>query len=153
LTTLRVNGRTHQLDLPPGTTLLSALRDYLHLTGAKFGCGEGVCGACTVLIDGRPRQACMVLAGGVMGEVTTIEGLAPGEQLHPVQQAFLDTSAYQCGYCTPGMILGAKALLDSNPSPTRRQIVDGLNGHLCRCNTYPRIVEAVELAARLRRKQ
>jgi aerobic-type carbon monoxide dehydrogenase small subunit (CoxS/CutS family) len=152
MTTLRVNSRTHELDLPAGTSLLSALRDYLHFTGAKYGCGEGVCGACTVLIDGRPQQACLLPAAGVTAAITTIEGLAEGERLHPLQQAFLDTSAYQCGYCTPGMILGAKALLDSNPRPTRQQIVDGLNGHVCRCNTYPRIVQAVELAARLRGK-
>lgn len=152
MTTLRVNGRTHSLDLPAGTTLLSALRDYLHYTGAKYGCGEGVCGACTVLINGRPRHSCVVQAAGVSGEITTIEGLAPGGHLHPIQQAFLETSAFQCGYCTSGMILEAKALLDSTPHPTRQQIVDGLNGHVCRCNTYLRIVQAVEFAARLRRE-
>jgi aerobic-type carbon monoxide dehydrogenase small subunit (CoxS/CutS family) len=128
--------------------LLSVLRDDLDLTGTKYGCGEGQCAACTVLIDGVPTKSCITRVGPVAGKrILTIEGLAPNGQLHPVQEAFLEADAMQCGWCTPGMILGAVALLKSTPKPTEAQIVSGMNGHICRCGTYPRIVRAIQAAA------
>jgi len=146
---LHINGVVHDLDLPPSTTLLSALRDYANLTGTKYGCGEGQCGACTVTIDGRAVKACMITAASAAGrKIVTIEGLATANTLHPVQQAFLDHSAFQCAFCTPGMIMGAVALLAANPNPTASDIRTALNGHLCRCGVYPRIVEAVKAAVR-----
>ncbi len=133
-------------------TLLSILRDQLDLTGAKYACGEGQCGACTVLLDGLATPACITTAEQAVGrKITTIEGLANGPQLHPVQQAFIDTSAFQCGFCTPGMILAAVALLATDTNPVPEKIRRELNGHLCRCGAYPRIVEAVQLAARSRK--
>ncbi len=148
--TLQVNGLPRSGAAPDGITLLDFLRDYLGLTGAKYGCGEGACGACTVLVDGRPVNSCTVTAGSVQGrQITTIEGLAPQGRLHPVQQAFLDAEAFQCGYCTPAMILAAAALLKETPKPSASLIREKLDGHLCRCGTYPRIVEAVRLAAKL----
>lgn len=150
LITLQVNGAPRSAIAPDGITLLEFLRDHLHLTGAKYGCGEGACGACTVLVDGRPVQSCSVSAASVQRRaITTIEGLASHGKLHPVQQAFLDAEAFQCGYCTPAMILAAAALLQETPDPPATLIREKLEGHLCRCGTYPRIVEAVRLAAKL----
>ncbi|HAX44504.1 MAG TPA: (2Fe-2S)-binding protein [Bryobacteraceae bacterium] len=150
---LTVNGRKQRTDAPPGLMLLDLLRDSLGLTGAKPGCGEGACGACTVLLDGRPVKSCITPAASARGKtVVTIEGLAPEGGLHPVQQAFLETEAYQCGYCTPGMILAAAALLDRTPRPADAAIRQALEGHICRCGSYPRIVEAVRLAAREARR-
>src|SRR5438132_7225654 len=145
---LDVNGSRRRIDADADRTLLSVLRDDLDLTGAKYGCGEGQCAACTVLIDGIAARSCQVKAGAVSGKrITTIEGLAPAGGLHPVQQAFLDAGAMQCGYCTPGMILGAVSLLRKNPAPSEAEISTGLNGHICRCGTYPRVVAAVRSAA------
>jgi aerobic-type carbon monoxide dehydrogenase small subunit (CoxS/CutS family) len=147
--TIQVNGKALAADAPDDTTLLSFLRDFLHLTGAKYGCGEGACGACSVIADGREIRSCLVKASAMAGKhITTIEGLAPVGHLHPVQQAFLDVEAYQCGFCTPGMIVASAALLAENPSPTDPQVRARLQGHICRCGTYPRIVEAVLLASK-----
>jgi aerobic-type carbon monoxide dehydrogenase small subunit (CoxS/CutS family) len=146
--TLTINGQDRALNLPEGVTLLRALRDYAGLTGTKYGCGEGLCGSCTVLVDGRATHSCLRLAASTVGsKIVTIEGLVSGERLHPVQQAFLDHAAFQCGFCTPGMILGAVALLSSNPRRSPAEIRNSLDGHLCRCGAYPRIVEAVRSAA------
>jgi len=145
-----VNGAPRTAAVPDGITLLEFLRDHLHLTGAKYGCGEGSCGACTILLDGRPVQSCTVSAASAGDrKVTTIEGLAPPGKLHPVQQTFLDVEAFQCGYCTPGMILAAAALLRETKDPAPALIREKLEGHICRCGTYPRIVEAVRLAVKL----
>jgi aerobic-type carbon monoxide dehydrogenase small subunit (CoxS/CutS family) len=145
---LNINGAVRQLDLPIGITLLDALRDYAGLTGTKYGCGEGECGACTVHLDGRAVKSCLTSAASVAGKkVVTIEGLATGDRLHPVQDAFLEHSAFQCGFCTPGMIMGAAALLAKSPNATTAEIRAGLDGHICRCGAYPRIVEAVRAAA------
>jgi len=145
---LNINGQNRRLDVAPGVTLLEALRDYAGLTGTKYGCGEGQCGACTVLIDGRAARCCILSAASAAGrKIVTIEGLAAGQALHPVQQAFLDHAAFQCGFCTPGMILGAVALLDQDPNPTASRIREELQGHICRCGAYPRIVDAVRAAA------
>lgn len=147
--TLNVNGRSLNAEASQETTLLAVLRDFLHLTGAKYGCGEGACGACTVLIDGRATRSCLVTASSLTGKrITTIEGLATNGHLHPVQQAFLDVEAFQCGFCTPGMIVASAGLLAENHAPTSEQVRERLQGHLCRCGTYPRIVEAVMLAAK-----
>ncbi|HCP62104.1 MAG TPA: isoquinoline 1-oxidoreductase [Actinobacteria bacterium] len=147
---LIVNGSPHELSLQPERTLLSVLRDELDLTGTKYGCGEGVCGACTVLLDGEPVHACRVAFEEAVGRsVTTVEGLATGAALHPVQQAFLEAGAMQCGFCTPGMIVRAVALLAVDPSPVDRRIVDAMSGNICRCCTYPRILRAVRRAAEL----
>lgn len=146
--TLLVNGVEHSVEVPEGSLLLNVLRDHLELTGTKYGCGEGQCGACTVLLDGSPVRSCKLSASTAAGrKITTIEGLAHGEELHPVQKAFLESEAFQCGYCTPGMILSAAALLDRTPHPTEKQIVQAMNGNVCRCGTYSRIVEAVRRAA------
>jgi aerobic-type carbon monoxide dehydrogenase small subunit (CoxS/CutS family) len=145
---LMVNGAERTLAADPDTTLLSALRDQLGLTGTKYGCGEGQCGACTVLIDGRARRSCLTAAVSVgSAEIVTIEGLETHGRLHPVQQAFLDEGAFQCAYCTSGMIMTAAAFLRENPHPTADEIVRGMNGNICRCGTYPRIVAAVRRAA------
>jgi len=145
---LRVNGRGVDLVLPAHRTLLEVLREDLGLTGTKHGCELGECGACTVLIDGTPMLSCLLLAVEVQERaITTIEGLT-GPALHPVQQAFAETGALQCGYCTPGFVLAAAALLDRHPAPTREEITEALAGHLCRCTGYRRILEAVQLAAR-----
>ena len=129
--------------------LLSVLRDDLDLTGTKYGCGEGQCAACTVLVDGQPIHSCITKVGSVSGKhITTIEGLERGGKLHPVQEAFLEADALQCGYCTPGMILGVVALLERNPHPQDAEIASALNGHICRCGTYPRIIRAVHAAAK-----
>lgn len=146
--TLLVNGRTHEVEGEASDSLLSVLRYELGLTGSKYGCGEGHCGACTVLVDQQLARSCSVRLGAAAGKaVTTIEALADGERLHPVQQAFLETEAFQCGYCTPGMVMATVALLRAHPDPTRDDIDRFLARNVCRCGTYPRIVEAIELAA------
>jgi aerobic-type carbon monoxide dehydrogenase small subunit (CoxS/CutS family) len=151
--TLLVNGAERSVDSPEEELLLYVLRDHLQLTGTKYGCGEGQCGACTVLLDGAPVRSCQIPASAVSGKnITTVEGLARGEQLHPVQQAFLEEEAFQCGYCTPGMILSAAALLDRTSNPTEREVVEHMDGNICRCGTYQRILEAVRRAAELKRK-
>jgi aerobic-type carbon monoxide dehydrogenase small subunit (CoxS/CutS family) len=145
---LTVNGRPYSVASDPQRRLLDVLREDLNLTGPKYGCGEGQCGACLVYVDGEPARSCLLPVRSAEGRsVTTIEGLARGEDLHPVQQAFLDEGALQCGYCTSGMVLAAAALLRKRPHPTDEQIVDGMNGHLCRCNGYVKIVNAVRRAA------
>lgn len=145
---LVINGQATRLEVEEQRPLLSVLRDDLGLTGAKYGCGEGHCGACTVLVDGVPRRSCTTAVGRVAGtQVTTIEGLEQDGKLHPVQEAFLEEEAMQCGYCTCGMIMGACGLLRRNPRPTAAQIRTFLDGHLCRCGVYNRIVAAVRRAA------
>jgi len=142
-----VNGREYEVAVSPKRTLAEFLRDDLGLTGVKLGCGEGECGACTVLLDGRPVTSCIVLALEAQGhEVLTVEGLADGSELHSLQRAFVKQGAIQCGFCTPGMILSAKALLDRNPDPSEDEIRQALAGNLCRCTGYQKIVEAVKLA-------
>jgi aerobic-type carbon monoxide dehydrogenase small subunit (CoxS/CutS family) len=145
---LRVNGRDHNIKPAPGLTLLGALRDVLGLTGTKYGCGEGQCGACTVLVDGLATKSCVTPIARVEGKaVTTIEGLEQNGKLHPVQEAFLEADAMQCGYCTPGMIMASVALLKRRPNATEEEIKQGLQGNVCRCCTYPRIVSAVRMVA------
>jgi aerobic-type carbon monoxide dehydrogenase small subunit (CoxS/CutS family) len=152
--TLLVNGSEHHVDAAPEETLLSVLRDQLQLTGTKYGCGEGQCGACTVLLEGSAVRSCRLQASAVVGKkITTIEGLARGEHLHPVQQAFLEAEAFQCGYCTSGMILSTVALLDHTNRPTDKQIVTQMNGNVCRCGTYERILQAVHTAAAMSRSK
>ncbi len=142
--TLKVNGAERTLDLEPRITLLDALRHELELTGAKRVCDRGTCGACTVTIDGKPAYACSVLAIQAQGkDIRTVEGLARGDRLHPIQQAFVDNDAQQCGYCTPGFVMACKAFLDKNPNPTLDQIRTGLGGNLCRCGTYVGVAQAV----------
>jgi len=146
--TLTVNGLKHRVAAPPDETLLSVLRNRLNLTGTKYGCGEGECGACTVLLDGKAARSCQTaVSDAVAARITTIEGLEQHGQLSPVQQAFLDEGAFQCGYCTSGMIVRATALLHDTPSPTTQQIATRMNGNICRCGTYPRIVVAVQRAS------
>jgi aerobic-type carbon monoxide dehydrogenase small subunit (CoxS/CutS family) len=146
--TLRVNGSAHQVDVAPAQTLLSVLRDNLDLTGTKYGCGEGQCGACTVLIDGQPVKSCQPKASLLQGKsIVTIESLAQNGRLHPVQAAFLKHEAMQCGYCTPGMIMAAVGLLASNRTPTDDVIVKAMDKNVCRCGTYPRIVAAIKDAS------
>ncbi len=148
VTELHVNGTRRRIDADSERTLLSVLRDDLDLTGTKYGCGEGQCGACTVLVDGEPVRSCLTHVGAVAAKpITTIEGLETNGKLHPLQEAFLETGAMQCGYCTSGMILAGASLLRKNPHPTEQQIVRGMQGNLCRCGTYPRIVAAIRLAA------
>ncbi len=144
----KLNDREAELVTDPNQILLWVLRNHFGLTGTKYGCGIGFCGACTVLIDGEPVRSCMVPVSDVAGKnVVTIEGLATGEKLHPVQQAFIDHDALQCGFCTPGMVLTAVGMLGKNPSPTREEIINGLEDNLCRCGAHVRIVEAVKDAA------
>jgi len=146
--TLIVNGEKRTVVTDPARPLLEVLREDLHVTGPKYGCGEGRCGACTVLIDGKRALSCVTpVSLADKKAITTIEGLAEGDRLHPVQQAFLDEGAMQCGYCTSGMILAAVALLNENPRPTDEQIVEGMNGNICRCNGYTKIMNAVRRAA------
>jgi len=158
---IRVNGKDREVCCPPDRPLVHVLRSDLGLTGTKVGCGTGACGSCTVLIDGKPARSCKVKISEVAAtiedddritdhgsRITTIEGLEVDGRLHPVQQAFVDCGAIQCGFCTPGMVLTAKALLDSNPRPTREEISKALAGHLCRCTGYQQIFEAIEEAAR-----
>jgi len=149
VTELNINGANLRLDADSSRTLLSVLRGDLDLTGTKYGCGEGQCAACTVLIDGTPTKSCLTKVGTVAGKrIVTIEGLAPAGKLHPVQEAFLEADAMQCGWCTPGMILGAVGLLQGTPHPTEADIVSGMNGHICRCGTYSRVVQAIQAAAK-----
>jgi len=144
-----LNGEAVQLETEPGRSLMWVLRGDLALTGTKFGCGEGLCGACTVLVEGRAVRSCILTVGGVEGKtVTTIEGLASGDKLHPVQQAFVEHDALQCGYCTPGMILTAVGLLADNPRASDAEIIAGLDDNLCRCGAHKRIMEAVRSVAR-----
>lgn len=146
---LTVNGKRAHVDTDPERPLLWVLRNELGLTGAKYGCGEGQCGACTVLLDGVPHRSCLTAVGTATGkEITTIEGIADGERLHPVQQSFIECDAMQCGYCTPGMIMESVALLRKRPSPSEAEIKQQLDGNICRCGTYNRIVKAVKAAAR-----
>lgn len=146
---LTVNEKPYSLEVASNLRLVDLLRDQLGLTGTKEGCGVGECGACTVIMNGQIVNSCLVLAGQVEGAmITTIEGVqGPEGQLHPIQQAFIDKGAVQCGYCTPGMVLSAKALLDQNPDPTLEEIKEGISGNLCRCTGYQQIIEAVEDAA------
>jgi aerobic-type carbon monoxide dehydrogenase small subunit (CoxS/CutS family) len=145
---LNVNGAHLRVNAPPEETLLSVLRNRLNLTGTKYGCGEGQCGACTVLLDGRATRSCMLsVASAVNAKITTIEGLETNGKLSPVQQAFLDEGAFQCGYCTSGMILSATSLLHQMHNPTEEQIAAAMNGNICRCGTYPRILDAVKRAS------
>lgn len=151
---LSVNNRIFEMQAKPNATLLSVLRDQLDLTGAKCGCGTGDCGACTVLLDGEAVRSCIVPVKNAVGkQITTIEGIARGSELHPIQRAFVECGAIQCGFCTPGMILAAKALLDHNPNPTEEEIRAAIRFNLCRCTGYARIVEAVLYAAELLRKE
>jgi xanthine dehydrogenase YagT iron-sulfur-binding subunit len=146
---LRVNGREHRLTLDPRTTLLDALREYLHLTGSKKGCGLGQCGACTVLMDGRRVKSCLSLAALVEGrEIATIEGLAQGDKLHPLQAAFIERDAFQCGYCTPGQIMAGVACIDEGHAGSAQDIRDWMSGNVCRCGAYDNIVAAIQDAAR-----
>jgi aerobic-type carbon monoxide dehydrogenase small subunit (CoxS/CutS family) len=154
---LRINGRTHEVDGEPADSLLAVLRSDLGLTGSKFGCGEGYCGACTVLVEDQVTRSCTARLAAVAGKtITTIEGIAPGAsgaeraggRLHPVQEAFLETEAFQCGYCTPGMVIATIGLLRTNPDPSDQDIAKVMDRNVCRCGTYPRIVEAVKRAAR-----
>ena len=152
--TMVVNGETRRASVPPETTLLVLLRDYFGLTGAKVGCDVGDCGTCTVIVDDRPVNSCLVLAGQADGRrVLTIEGVAANGTLHPLQKAFEDSGALQCGFCGPGMILSAKALLDQNPEPSRHQIRDALAGNLCRCTGYAKLIDAVSDAAQAMRRE
>ena len=145
---LEINGKRHSVNYPPDTPLLYVLRDELGLTGTKYGCGEGMCGACTVLIGGTARRSCQIPVNAVGARpITTIEGLEKNGTLHPVQQAFLDVEAFQCAYCTSGLIMSSVSLLQANPQPRPEQIVQSLQGNICRCGTYPRIIEAVQRAA------
>jgi len=148
-TQLVVNGQKRSVSADPDTSLLAALRDELGLTGSKYGCGEGQCGACTVLLDGTARRSCVTPVSAAAGKsITTIEGLEQSGRLHPVQQAFLDAEAFQCAYCTSGMIMSSVALLYQNANPTRVEIEQSLQGNICRCGTYPRILDAVQNAAK-----
>ena len=150
---LKVNGTDEEVLVEPWWTLAKVLREELGLKGVKTGCDSGECGACTVLLDGKPVRSCLMLTPQVRGkEILTIEGLSKNGQLHPIQQAFIDYFAVQCGFCTPGMILTAKALLDKNPKPTEEDVKEALSGHLCRCTGYVKIVEAVLAAAEVMRK-
>jgi len=146
--TMNVNGVKRTASVPPETTLLRLLRDEFQLTGAKLGCDVGDCGACTVIVDGKSVNSCLMLAGQADGrEILTIEGLATVDRLHPIQKVFEDLGALQCGFCGPGVIMSAKALLDENPKPSVQEIRDGLAGNLCRCTGYTKMIEAIQLAA------
>ena len=145
---LTVNGKNYEVQVKPSATLLDVIREDLGLTGTKEGCGVGECGACTVIIEGQAVNACIMLAIEANGKnITTIEGLADGEKLHPIQEAFVEVGGLQCGFCTPGMILSTKVLLDKNKTPTDQEIRKGLEGNFCRCTGYTKIVESVKVAA------
>src|SRR5216117_3523936 len=147
VTALNVNGKKMTLDVESTTSLLTVLRNDLNLTGSKYGCGEGQCGACTVLIDGQPLRSCITQVGRAAGkQITTIEGLEKDGRLHPLQEAFIKADAMQCAYCTSGMIMSASALLAKTPKPSREDIISGMNGNICRCGTYQRIIEAIQIA-------
>lgn len=146
---LNVNGVKHEVSVEPDIELLTVLRNELELTGSKYGCGEGACGACTVLINGTPARSCITAVSSVIGkEVMTIEGLERNGQLHPVQEAFLTTDPFQCSYCASGIIMSAVALLKNNPTPTEDAIIAAMNGNICRCGTYPNIVKAIKQASK-----
>ncbi|HZN08157.1 MAG TPA: (2Fe-2S)-binding protein [Pyrinomonadaceae bacterium] len=148
ITSLSVNGKKLPVNIDSQTSLLTVLRDYLNLTGTKYGCGESQCGACTVLVDGVAARSCVTPVGKVAGkQITTIEGLEKDGQLHPLQQAFIEADAMQCGYCTPGMIMAGAGLLSKNPKPSRDEIVKAMDRNVCRCGTYLRIVKAIEIAS------
>ena len=148
ITTLNVNGKKMTVDIDSTVSLLSVLRNDLSLTGSKYGCGEGQCGACTVLLDGQPIRSCTTQVGRAAGkQIVTIEGLEKDGKLHPLQEAFIKADAMQCAYCTSGMILSASALLSKTPKPTRDDIISGMNGNICRCGTYQRIIEAIQIAS------
>jgi aerobic-type carbon monoxide dehydrogenase small subunit (CoxS/CutS family) len=150
MTRLEINGQSREVTADPKRSLLSVLRDDLLLTGCKYGCGEGECGACTVLIDGKATRSCISSLADAAGKrITTVEGLETAGKLHPVQQAFVDCGAMQCGYCTTGMIMSGVALLKDHPQPTRDQIVEGMNGNICRCGTYSRIIAALQRGGEL----
>jgi len=145
---LIVNGRVHEVEVLPHETLAEVLREKLGLCGVRFSCGRGECGACTVLVDGTPVPSCLMLALQAEGKkITTIEGLGDRDDLHPLQEAFVEEHGMQCGFCTPGVILSAKALLDENPRPTAEEVAKALSGHICRCGSYPRMIESVLKAA------
>ncbi|HEY0866379.1 MAG TPA: (2Fe-2S)-binding protein [Fimbriimonas sp.] len=149
LLSLTVNGLAREVRAAGDTSLLEVLRNDLGLTGTKYGCGEGACGACVVLVDGAAKRACVTPASEVVGKtITTIEGLAQGDRLHPLQEAFLDEGAMQCGYCVPGMIMSAAGLLGKNPNPSEPQILEAMEGNVCRCCGYPRMLKAIHRAAR-----
>jgi aerobic-type carbon monoxide dehydrogenase small subunit (CoxS/CutS family) len=151
---LQVNGKRYAVNYPPDTPLLYVLRDELGLTGTKYGCGEGQCGACTVLIGGAPRRSCQLAVSAAAAKpITTIEGLEKDGKLHPVQQAFLDAGAFQCAYCTSGMVMSGIGLLQTNANPSEADIMQFLQGNVCRCGTHPRIIEAVQHAAKLMRER
>jgi aerobic-type carbon monoxide dehydrogenase small subunit (CoxS/CutS family) len=151
-TGLEVNGAKHHVEGDAARSLLSVLRDELDLTGSKYGCGEGRCGACTVVIDGKATRSCVTPVGDCEGKrITTIEGLERDGKLHPLQEAFLQAGAMQCGYCTPGMIMNGVALLDKKPTPTTEDIVSAMQGNICRCGTYSRIIQAIHEAAAARK--
>ena len=153
IATFKINGRPYEAIITPNMTLSELIREKLDLTGTKYACGVGECGACTVLVDGKPTLSCSTLAIAVRNkDILTIEGLAKGTELHPIQQAFIDTGAMQCGFCSPGMIMMSKALLDENPNPTREEVKEGLGGNLCRCTGYVKIIDAVMAAAETMRK-
>jgi aerobic-type carbon monoxide dehydrogenase small subunit (CoxS/CutS family) len=153
VTELQVNGTIHRIEAEAEASLLSVLREQLDLTGSKYGCGEGQCGACTVLIDGLPRRSCITSVGAAAKKpITTIEGLEKNGRLHPLQQAFLDLGAMQCGYCTSGMIMSAAGLLATHPNPSEPEIVQFMQGNICRCGIYPRIVAAIRQAAKAQRE-
>ena len=148
VTELIINGQRSSVSVEPDVPLLSVLRDYLDLTGTKYGCGEGRCGACTVLIDGKPTRSCITPVANAAGKsITTIEGLAKDGKLHPLQEAFIKADALQCAFCTSGMIVAGSALLNRNARPTREEIVSSMNGNVCRCGVYQRIVEAIQMVA------
>lgn len=150
---LHVNGKTRTVQADPDSNLLNALREDLALTGTKYGCGEGQCGACTVLLDGKPTRSCITPLGSIRDQkITTIEGLELNGKLHPVQEAFLAEDALQCGYCTSGMIVAAAGLLHHTPAPTEAEIVTAMNGNVCRCGTYRRILRAIQRAASVQRE-
>src|SRR5881628_2408460 len=151
VTELQINGKKREVNADPERSLLSVLRDDLELTGAKYGCGEGQCGACTVLIDGSPTHSCITPVGRIgQKKITTIEGLEQDGRLHPLQQAFLDVGAMQCAYCTSGMIMAGAALLKRKPNPSQSEIVRSMEGNICRCGTYPRIIAAIKRAASMK---
>lgn len=146
---LRINGEEHELEISANETLLEVLRERLGLTGTKEGCQDGSCGACTILLDGKPARACLILAVEAEGkDILTIEGLSRGNKLHPIQEAFINHGGIQCGFCTPGMILTAKALIDSNPEPTEAEVKEAISGNLCRCTGYTKIVESIIAATK-----
>jgi aerobic-type carbon monoxide dehydrogenase small subunit (CoxS/CutS family) len=148
ITSLSVNGKKLPVNVDSQTSLLTVLRDYLNLTGTKYGCGESQCGACTVLVDGVATRSCVTPVARVAGkQITTIEGLESNGQLHPLQQAFIEADAMQCGYCTSGMIMAGAGLLQKNPKPSRDEIVKAMDRNVCRCGTYLRIVKAIEIAS------